>query len=387
MQTFLVGSTIYLRPIEMFDVEMPARWSDTLFPGSAEQIIENLEGHTNSAAGRYHLVACRTVNDVPVASMGVTSRDGRTSQLTLSLPAILTGSDRTVIIDEMINLVVTWLMFEREQMAVRLLVSAGDPDVERAAQSAGMREAYVLREASYGQDGNRVDRVCWQVLHPVWLGKLGAPPSPVFGAPVREIRDLAPLISSSGSTNTPSNARLIGNRVYLRTIEQADAELIARWSLQETDTAFNVGRPARSPIANWRWIRKLYESTPPSWIRFAICLRSDDSVIGANGLAFIDWVTKTAETETEIVVPDYRARGYGTEAKHLLLEYGFNVIGLHMVRSMTWAFNAPSCLALRKQGYRDAGRINWTGIKDSEFADQLVFDLLASEWRSARATA
>jgi RimJ/RimL family protein N-acetyltransferase len=180
------------------------------------------------------------------------------------------------------------------------------------------------------------------------------------------------------------NATLVGNRIYLRPIEQADAEEIARWSMRETDTAFDIGRAFRSPITYWHFSRKLHEAEPPTWSRFAICLLSDNSIIGANGLAGIDWIHRTAETETEIVRPNYRGNGYGTEAKHLLLEYAFEHLGLHMVRSMAWAFNTRSCEALRKQGYRDAGRLAWTGIKSGDFADDLVFDLLASEWRAAR---
>jgi len=107
-------------------------------------------------------------------------------------------------------------------------------------------------------------------------------------------------------------------------------------------------------------------------------------VIGSNGLAGIDWLNRMAETETEIVRGEYRGGGYGTEAKHLLLEYGFAHLGLHMVWSQAWAFNTRSCEALRKQGYRDAGRLAWTGFKSGEMADDLVFDLLASEWRAAR---
>ena len=180
------------------------------------------------------------------------------------------------------------------------------------------------------------------------------------------------------------NAVVVGERIHLRPMEQADAEAIARWSMRETQTSFDTGRGLRSPIGYWVWNRKAAESEPPNWTRFAICLNSTGEPIGSNGLAFLDWINRTAESETEIVRPTYRGSGYGTEAKHLLLEYAFEVLGLHMVQSFAWAFNLPSCAALRKQGYRDAGRLAWTGIKNGEFVDDLVFDLLASEWRAAR---
>jgi RimJ/RimL family protein N-acetyltransferase len=43
--------------------------------------------------------------------------------------------------------------------------------------------------------------------------------------------------------------------------------------------------------------------------------------------------------------------------------------------------NTRSAAALRKQGYRDAGRITWTHPVDGIFGNVAFFDLLASEWR------
>lgn len=180
-----------------------------------------------------------------------------------------------------------------------------------------------------------------------------------------------------GTTQTPLHK-------LTSTYYASDIDLLARWSRQETETFFDNGRPVRSPIAGAAFHRKLAEADPPEWIRFAICLRETGELIGTNGIAEIDWVHRTAETETDIARPAYRGGGYGTEAKHLLLGYAFDRLGLHMVRSYVWEPNTRSAAALRKQGYRDAGRVSWTGLKDGQYASELLFDLLAEEWRAAR---
>jgi len=164
-----------------------------------------------------------------------------------------------------------------------------------------MQQAYVLREAYACRGGGREDQIGYQALHPTWLAKLGAPPSTMFGNVERDVRSPAPLRYRRREDDPPANAFLVGNRVYLKPIEQEDAEGIAKWAMRETQTAFDVGRSPRSPISYWHWIRKNYESEPPTWVRFAICTLEDDAVIGSNGIAFIDWIHKTAETETEIV--------------------------------------------------------------------------------------
>jgi hypothetical protein len=44
--------------------------------------------------------------------------------------------------------------------------------------------------------------------------------------------------------------------------------------------------------------------------------------------------------------------------------------------------NLRSAAALRTQGYREAGRLFWKQTGAGQFLNQLVFDLLADEWRA-----
>jgi RimJ/RimL family protein N-acetyltransferase len=385
-QTFLVGPSIYLRPIELEDAQLGAWWRPNPFPEPSDLCEERLKESVPAdlATGSRRLIACRRSDDLPVGSAQISSEDGRTSTITLHTPIVFGPTNGSDTCAEMIRLLVPWLIHEHDQMAVWIQIPAGEASLTRAAKVAGMKLAYCLREALVSSEGTRRDLECWEALHPTWLARFGPPVAAVFGNVDRTVRSPGRLHYRGRATDPPRNAFSVGNRVYLRPIEQADAEEMARWSMRETDTSFDTGREYRSPIAFWRWNRQHAESNPPMWVRFAICLISDGTVIGANGLTEIDWMNRTAETETEITRGDFRGGGYGTEAKHLLLEYAFSRLGLHMVRSFAWAFNSRSCEALRKQGYRDAGRLSWTGMKSGEMADDLVFDLLASEWRDAR---
>ena len=164
---------------------------------------------------------------------------------------------------------------------------------------------------------DRHELECWQALHPTWLARFGPPPDGVQGNVHRVVRSPGRLEYRGRAVDPPANAVSVGNRIYLRPIEQEDAETIARWSMRETETGFDTGRPYRSPISYWEWHRTQATEHFPSWVRFAICLLKDGEVIGSNGLADIDWLNRTAETETEIVRSEYRGGGYGTEAKHL----------------------------------------------------------------------
>ncbi len=139
-----------------------------------------------------------------------------------------------------------------------------------------------------------------------------------------------------------------------------------------------------SPLLVAKWWGSHGEQKTPDMVQFAVVLRESGEIIGDNGLFNIDWINRTAETGSFIFRPEHRGGGLGTEAKHLLLEYAFKRLGLHAVWSWVVTANGRSAAALRKQGYRDAGRIDWVGVGRGEFQSAFLFDLLGSEWRTAR---
>lgn len=181
------------------------------------------------------------------------------------------------------------------------------------------------------------------------------------------------------------NPIMVGERVYLRPLETSDAEEFARHSAAETETFMLRGRFLDSPLGAEHWITKLHEHQPPEAIELAVCLTADDRLIGSVGIEDIDWVNRTAETGSWLTLPEYRGAGYGTEAKHLLLEYVFDQLQFHVLMSTVWEPNTRSAAALAKQGYRPAGRMRWTDVKGGVYRDMLVFDVTRAEWLAARA--
>lgn len=181
------------------------------------------------------------------------------------------------------------------------------------------------------------------------------------------------------------NPLVVGRRVYLRALEPGDAEEMAHHAATEPETFMDRWRRPVSPLAIEHWIGEMYKQRPPANLWLAACLIADDTLIGDLGLLEIDWVHRHAETSSWIGRADYRGRGYGTEAKHLLLEYAFDHLHLHVLRSFVWEPNTRSAAALRKQGYRPAGRLKWDDIQHGVFRDGLLFDILREEWLAARA--
>lgn len=267
-------------------------------------------------------------------------------------------------------------------MMVDLSFWGEHPLVEATAAQLGARRNFRLRQMLM-RDGQRYDWIGYEVLHPGWVGRLGMPHGMEEGPVEREVRAPAPLAWPDRG-ELPDRAIIGGERLYLRAFEPEDAALISRWMREDTEISYPEGRFPHGPVTIGQMATSLAKQAPPTWVRFSIVLRETDELIGANGLEDFDLLRGTAFTESDIWRPEHRSRGYGTEAKHLLLEYAFERLGLHVVGSWVSEYNTRSAAALRKQGYRDAGYFAWSDFYKDGFTGGYVFDYLASEWRAAR---
>ncbi|MGH7910398.1 MAG: GNAT family N-acetyltransferase [Candidatus Dormibacteraceae bacterium] len=178
------------------------------------------------------------------------------------------------------------------------------------------------------------------------------------------------------------NPLLVGPRVYLRAMEPGDGDAMAEADAMESDTFMYRGRRPSSPLESEEWIKKAYRERPPKEVPLAVCLRADERLIGVVGVDDLDWTNRTGETFSFLAV-EHRGRGLGTEAKHLLLRYAFDRLGLHVLQSMVDAPNTRSAAALVKQGYRRAGIQRWADVKDRRYVDMLRFDLTREDWLAA----
>ncbi len=254
--------------------------------------------------------------------------------------------------------------------------------MEQTAAELGMRRCLRMRER-FPYRGTRLDAIGYEALHPGWVEKLGRPRGMEEGPETRPVAKPAPL-TWHPTFEPPDSAIMVGNRLYLRAYTPEDADLAARQLLEETEHSFPEGRDLLTPAVAARSVRETTSQPLPRKFRFAMVNGETGEMIGANALFISDPFIGVAETETEIWTAENRNKGYGTEAKHLLLEYAFDRLSMHMVFSWISEFNQRSVAAIRKQGYRDAGYIAWGDYHGTELYGALLFDLLASEWRAAR---
>jgi RimJ/RimL family protein N-acetyltransferase len=397
-QTFSVGETIYLRGMEVSDAKYVRAWRFEPFPIYAEKAEELLKEKIPSDAKNHKrwMMIVRRSDDVPVGSVVWFTYNYQSADIELHLDPILAPDTQSAICAEVYALLVPYFLHEREFLCVQVAIPEGDAIAYQGALAAGFADVARLREALLIK-GERRNQVCFEVLHPGWLKTFGDPrlgdaalreqvaaQRAEFAARPPHKRWIGSLPPDRMPADVPPTALAVGERIYIRPLEPADADDMAAWSRKETETFFDNGRSVGSGISLTKYIRSLVEDDFPTDLRFAIVARDGDVLIGDNGVDDIDWIHRTAETASFFHRPDYRGSGYGTEAKHLLLEFVFERLGLHAVRSYVWQHNSRSAAALRKQGYRDAGIFHWDGFKNAAPANSLMFDFLADEWRALR---
>lgn len=379
-QTYLVGEEIYLRPLEKDDAKWSMSIRDSIFPLSPETTEEWITGDMLKGEGKQYLGIRRKSDErvVGLAKISKTSLGGR--WLDLFVDPIFGGrADRWKA--QALRLIIPWSVVEQQRPNLHLVVPANDTALLDSARENGMRETARFRDYFF-RDGRRVDAAVLEYLNPAWVNTLGDPNEvelPRVGT--GEPRPVPAPVTLDG--DAPRNAIMVGERVYLRPFTKQDAEQFSIWSRREerSEAAFNVGRYMESKLGKWNWQEKQQKEERPDLISFAVVDRETDALVGGNCILDMDYLDRRGETGS-LFLPKYRGQGYGTEGKHLALDYAFNRLDLHMVTSWVYFQNTRSAAALRKQGYREAGRINWRYTNKGTFDNFVVFDLLADEWRA-----
>ena len=114
-------------------------------------------------------------------------------------------------------------------------------------------------------------------------------------------------------------------------------------------------------------------------VNFAIVLRERSVLCGAIGLG-IDAENSNAEMGYWIGKP-YWGRGYCTEAAEAVLQYGFEVIGLHRIHAAHFPGNPASGRVMQRIGMGYEGCRRQHVQKWGKFEDLKLYGILKNEWQ------
>ncbi len=178
-----------------------------------------------------------------------------------------------------------------------------------------------------------------------------------------------------------NNPFLIGERIYLRPLDEDDLGRCTRWINDPEVTAGLTMRFPKNAAREREWLTAQYGDQHN--VLLGIVLRDGDRHIGNCGLHRIDWINRSAVFGIMIGEKSEWNKGYGTEAARLLISYGFYQLGLHRVELQVYAYNGRARRAYEKLGFVHEGTLREARFHAGRYHDILIMGILKSEWQDS----
>lgn len=172
-----------------------------------------------------------------------------------------------------------------------------------------------------------------------------------------------------------------GKKVYLRPLEEGDLHRLYRW-INDPEVSIFLDQTFPLSLVYEAEFLKQAMTRPafPRDIIFAICLNEDNRHIGVMGLHNIRYDHGTAGTGSFIGEKDLWGKGYGFDAKMILLDYAFNTLRLRKVCAGAKAFNGRSLGFNAKCGYYSEGLRRGQFLVNGEFVDEVITAVTPAQW-------
>jgi RimJ/RimL family protein N-acetyltransferase len=194
---------------------------------------------------------------------------------------------------------------------------------------------------------------------------------------------LPPTIGAVPAPSWP----LVTARLRLRPFEARDLEPlcaihsdagVARWLYTEPRSHEETQELLARKIAGSRL------AAEGGWLAAAAVLPETDELVADVSLCWASEAHRQGEIGF-LVHPAHQGKGYATEAARALLDFAFGGLGLHRVVGRLEARNTASARVLEKLGMRREAHLVENEWVKGEWQSELVYAILAREWRSAAA--
>jgi len=175
---------------------------------------------------------------------------------------------------------------------------------------------------------------------------------------------------------------LIGNSVYLRSVEISDASLIQRWHNDPELRKFaRCGGLPVTIVGEKNDIKIARDSNDDVYLM--IVKKSRNQPIG---FIRVNWLTNPSRNVwLRMIIGDKKSWGknYARNALQLVLEWLFSELNIHRVSLETYATNKRALKFFKKIGFRQEGIAREAHFSDGTFYDIICFGLLKREFKNS----
>jgi hypothetical protein len=173
---------------------------------------------------------------------------------------------------------------------------------------------------------------------------------------------------------------ITGNLVGLRAVEREDLISLREWrNYPEFRRNFREVREL-SLADQEQWFDNLQKTKHINYM-FAIVRLSDNKIIGAAGLLYINWFIRSADFSFYIgenksyIDQD----GYAEDAVHILLDYGFNYLNLHKIWMELYEYDKKKLEFFQEVfDFKVDGKLRDNCFDDGKYWDSLIISKIES---------
>jgi ribosomal-protein-alanine N-acetyltransferase len=207
--------------------------------------------------------------------------------------------------------------------------------------------------------------------------------------PYQERLDVAlprtPLAAASTITNDWRTGlpRLSGNVVSLRELRAGDAPALFG-ALSNAQVSRFISPPPSTVEGFGRFINwAIRQRQSGQYVCFAVVPRGSDAAVGIFQVRSLEPAFGTAEWGFALA-PECWGTGMFTDSAELVVDFAFDVLGVHRLEARAAVKNARGTGALRKLGAVQEGVLRRSLLLDGEYLDQGLWTILPDQWLHAK---
>ena len=166
-------------------------------------------------------------------------------------------------------------------------------------------------------------------------------------------------------------------KITIRKFERSDIPKKVEW----------INNPANNQFLHYdipicvEKTEKWFDSHVCDNTRFDAVIEVDGVPVGTIGLLCIDRKNSKAEYYIAMGEINYKGKGVAKEASKLILNYGFENLGLNRIYLFTEAENVSAQKLFERVGFLREGIIRQDIVSHGKYIDRVVYGFLREEWK------
>jgi RimJ/RimL family protein N-acetyltransferase len=172
-----------------------------------------------------------------------------------------------------------------------------------------------------------------------------------------------------------------GERIYLSALDPSNAEIALGWFADPEVREWLLNGHIPMTLASEHAFYARMEASDSDYV-FEIHLAENDRYIGNAGINGVKLPERDGEIGILIGEKDCWNQGYGRDALLTLMRFGFETLGMHRLQIQAVEGHERAVHLYPSLGFTETGRRREAQFLHGRFWDDIMWDMLESEWRA-----